>query len=153
MPEARTLAIFLPFLGAFLVGLNYTLNEKAFGRINLITYIFVYCVASALIMLLLHFLTPLKLDFSPLTQKTGARLIAISIPASLAIPASWANAAARSVLERMGAAAAPAAPAGVHGCAAQAVGAPVRHLDRTALAELVDSMGVPGRSCRWILKY
>jgi drug/metabolite transporter (DMT)-like permease len=84
MLDIKTITIFLPFFGACLVGVNYALNEKAFGSINLPTYVFVYCLAGAALMLLLHFITPLKLDFSSLSQKTAARLIAISIPASFA---------------------------------------------------------------------
>jgi drug/metabolite transporter (DMT)-like permease len=83
MPDVKTLAIFLPFLGAGLIGLTYTINEKTFSSVGLSTYILTYCIIGATAMLLLHFFTPFKIDFSPLKERATASLVLVAISASL----------------------------------------------------------------------
>jgi drug/metabolite transporter (DMT)-like permease len=82
MLDTKTMMIFLPFLGACLIGLNYAINEKAFTGISLSTYTIIYCVIAILVALLIHIFTPEKIDFSALTYKPVVKLIVLSILAS-----------------------------------------------------------------------
>jgi drug/metabolite transporter (DMT)-like permease len=82
MVDLKTALIFLPFLGACLVGLNYAVNEKAFTGISLSTYTIIYCVVAIGVAVLIHFFTPEKIDFSVLSRKPIMGLIAVSILAS-----------------------------------------------------------------------
>jgi drug/metabolite transporter (DMT)-like permease len=83
MPEAKILAIFLPFFGAGLYGLVYALNENIFVNVSISTYVFVSNIVGAALIVLLHLLSPLKIDFSPLMENRTAALFCISVVASI----------------------------------------------------------------------
>jgi len=86
MSEAKTLAIFLPFLGACFYGLSYALLERVFVSVTITTYIFVSGAVSCVGMLLVHLLSPIKIDFVPIIDKEIVLPFLMSI---LAVGAAW----------------------------------------------------------------
>lgn len=82
-PDIKTLTIFLPFLAALSYGITYTANGRLLGIVSLPTYLLVYCVAGIGWVLLLHFFSPAKIDFSPLAHKHMAAFVAVSVVTSL----------------------------------------------------------------------
>jgi len=86
MSEVKTIAIFLPFLGACLYGLSYALIEKIFGTVTITTYIFVSGLVSCVGMALIHMFSPIKIDFSPILERGIAFPFFLSI---LAVGAAW----------------------------------------------------------------
>lgn len=81
--DLKTIAVFLPFISAALVGVVYTTNERFLGTVSLPTYLLIYCAAGVVLAFLIHFISPAKLNFSTLLQKPMALCVAASIISSL----------------------------------------------------------------------
>lgn len=79
MSDVKTFALFLPFLTAACYGLAYALNEKIFSSVGISTYILGSSVAGLVWVILLHSLTPYKLDFSPLMRNEAVSLFFLSV--------------------------------------------------------------------------
>jgi len=81
--DFKNVAIFLPFFSAGLVGLTYTMNSRIVTTIPLSTYVFLYCVTGAAVMLLLHVTTPIKMDLVAAARWPIAGFIAVAVFSSI----------------------------------------------------------------------
>ena len=83
MVDIKTIAVFLPFGAAACIGVTYTMNSKIMNAVTLPTYVLIYCIIGAVLMLAVHFLSPIKMDFSAVMNWPMATFVVISIFASL----------------------------------------------------------------------
>jgi drug/metabolite transporter (DMT)-like permease len=81
--DLKAVAVFLPYLAGFLIGLTYTMNGKVVGAVSLPTYIVAYCATAIVIMVLLHIFTPIKMNFAQLARMPVGGFAAISILSSI----------------------------------------------------------------------
>lgn len=81
--DVKSLAVFLPLIAAASYGVTYTANGRLLGTANLPTYLLIYCIAGIGLALLLHIMSPMKIDFSSFMQRHMTALVAVSIASSL----------------------------------------------------------------------
>jgi len=63
--DIKSIAIFLPFVSACLLGINYTMNGRIYLSVSMPTWICVFSLTSLVVAVVLHFLSPLKINFAP----------------------------------------------------------------------------------------
>jgi len=81
--DIKTVAIFLPFVAAAILGLTYTAYGKLLSNVSVTTYLLVYCIAGIAFAGLVHFISPIKIDFTFLRQGSVVGWVTLAIVSSL----------------------------------------------------------------------
>lgn len=82
--DIKTVAVFLPFVSACLIGINYTMNGRIYQTVNMPTWISVFSGTSLLVAVALNFFTPLKINFAPVFVWPTILYVILSLMAGIA---------------------------------------------------------------------
>lgn len=82
--DLKTIAVFLPFVAAALLGITYASNGRILSTVSLPTYLLIYCLAGVAVALALHSLTSAKINFAFINQKPIVIFVAASVISSIA---------------------------------------------------------------------
>lgn len=82
--DVKTVAVFLPIVAACGTGLNYAMNGRIMLSVSTPTWICIFGATSVCFAIALHFLSPMKIDFTPALARPTFIYICVSLIAAIA---------------------------------------------------------------------